>query len=259
MVWNQQSALQTVKKILAADFACEESDFDKEGVTIHQSREIKGARRFPRREKSLTIATMGKGVIVSCSANRLPWARANLSKFAPPELFSVPAIALMQKYVARDHQNMIGPDSKYICTQDTFQTYFLGKEKEIEVSLIQGESLENLYENNKFPNALGYVNNPLRPKLLTCVATYHGIIIGIAAASADCDPMWQIGIDTLDGYRNLGIGKALVSRLTEELLKAGILPYYSTLTSNIASRRIATSLGYRPAWVEIYSTEPRSP
>ena len=256
MVSDQKSALQVVRKILAADLACEESDFDKEGITFHLAKEIDGARRFPLPEKFLAVVTMGRGVVASCSAERLRWAHANLKGFAPEALFYAPAIARMEKYVARDHQTVFGPQLKYICTQDTFQPYSLGGE--IEVSLIQGKSIQEIYENNRFPNALGYRYNPQRPRLLACSAKYDGVIVGLAAASVDCDSMWQVGIDILPGYRNRGIGKALVSRLTEALFKVRKLPYYSTDTSNISSRRIATSLGYRPAWVEIYSREPRS-
>lgn len=257
MVSDQKSALQVVRKILAADFACEESDFDKEGITFHIAKEIEGARRFPLPEKFLAVVTMGRGVVVSCSAERLRWARANLKNFAPEALFHAPAIAHMEKYVARDHQTMFGPELKYICTQDTFQPYSLGGE--VEVSLIQGESIQQMYENNRFPNALGYRYDPQRPRLLACSAKYDRVIVGLAASSVDCDSMWQVGIDVLPGYRNHGIGKALVSRLTEALFKIRKLPYYQTTgMANISSRRIAISLGYRPAWVEVYSEEPRS-
>jgi len=74
MIANQESALQVVKKILASDFACAESDFDKAGVTFHLCKEIEGARRFPLPEKFLAVVTMGRGVVVSCSAERLQWA-----------------------------------------------------------------------------------------------------------------------------------------------------------------------------------------
>ena len=67
--------------------------------------------------------------------------------------------------------------------------------------------------------------------------------------------MWQVGIDILPDYRDRGIGKALVSQLTEALFKIEKLPYYSTGISNISSRRTAISVGYRPAWVEIFSQE----
>lgn len=253
MVSDQQSALQVVRKILAADFACQESDFDKEGVTFHLAKEIEGARRVPLPEKFLAVVTMGRGVMVSCSAERLHWARTNLISFAPEALFYASAIARMERYVARDDQTMFGPELKYICTQDSFQPYSLGGE--IEVSLLQEESIKQLYGNNRFPNALGHRYDPQRPRLLGCSAMSDGAIVGLATASVDCGSMWQVSIDILPSYRNRGIGRAIVSRLTEALFKIRKLPYYSTGISNISSRRIAISLGYRPAWVEMYSRE----
>jgi hypothetical protein len=35
----------------------------------------------------------------------------------------------------------------------------------------------------------------------------------------------------------------------------GKVPYYSTWANNIGSRRLATAVGFRPAWVEIYAKE----
>ena len=234
-----------------ADFASEEKSFDEEGVYVYEAMEIEGARRFPLPEKFLAVVTMGTGVVVSCSADRIRWAEANLSRLTRDELFSAPAMARMQKYVSRDHQFMAGPDLKHICTQDTFRPYT--PDEEIEVSLVEGEKVQELYTSDQFPNALGYHQNPQRPRVIAWLAECKSALVGVAAASADSDSMWQVGIDTLSGYRNRGIGKALVSRLTETILRIGKLPYYSTSTSNIASRRIAISLGYRPAWVEVYS------
>jgi len=254
MIANQESALQVVKKILAADFACAESDFDNAGVTFHLSKEIEGARRFPLPEKFLAVVTMGRGVVVSCSTERLQWARANLLNFTPDELFYAPAVALMVNLVAHDNQTIFGPQLKYICTLDTIKPHSTGED--VELNMVDEETIRELYKNSQFPNALGRQYDPRRPTLLACSAKYHGVIAGLAGASADTESMWQIGIDTLPEYRNRNIGKALVSRLTEALFDIGKLPYYSAGTNNIASRRIATSLGYRPAWVEIYSREP---
>lgn len=256
MISDKKSAIQGVRKILAADFGCEQSDLDKEGISFHLAKQTEGARRSGLPEKFLAIVTMGRAVVITCSAHRLRWARANLGRFAPEALFNAPAIARLEKYVSRDHQSMFGPELKYICTQDTFQPYSLCGE--IELSLMQGEPIQQIYENSRFPNAIGYRYDPRRPIAKACSAKYDGVIVGLAAAAADCSSMWQIGIDVVPSYRNQGIGKALVSRLTEALFKVGKLPYYSTRASNIPSRRIAISLGYWPAWVEIHSREPHS-
>ena len=253
MITTQESALQVVKRTLAADFACEESDFDNAGVTFHLSKEIEGARRFPLPEKFLAVVTMGRGVVVSCSAERLEWARRNLAGFAPDALFYAPALALMVNLVASDNQTMFGPESRYTCTLDTFQPHPAGKD--VQLSIIHEQTIRQLYEDNRFPNALGRQHDPQRPTLLACLARCNGLIAGLAAASADSDSMWQVGIDILPEYRNREMGKALVSQLTEALFDIEKLPYGSIATNNIASRRIAISLGYRPAWVDVFSKE----
>jgi len=252
MVIDQKSALNTVKKVLTADFACEERHFDEEGVVIRQAREIPGRRRFPFREKSLTVVTMGRGVVISCSTGRMRWAKANLSGLSRDSLFSAYVISRIQKYVTRSNQNM-HLDIKFICTADIFKPFILGGE--IELSVLEGEKLRGLSENETFPNAIGYAYNPERPRMVAVVAKYRCKAGGIAAAAADSDVMWQIGVDTLPEYQNHGIAKAMVSILTENLFEKGILPYYSTRVVNIASQRTALSLGYNPAWVELYSRE----
>ena len=76
-------------------------------------------------------------------------------------------------------------------------------------------------------------------------------LIALAGASADCDNMWQIGIDVLPQYRRQGIASALVSRLAIEILKRDKVPFYCAAWSNIKSVRNAIRSGFRPAWVEM--------
>jgi GNAT superfamily N-acetyltransferase len=255
MAFDQKSALNTVKKVLTADFACEERDLDQEGVSIRLARQIEGARRFPLPEKFLAVVTMGKGVVICCSVGRRRWAKANLGQLSRDNVFDISTIARMQNYVSRDHQE-IRLELKFICTSETFKPYVPGKD--IELYRVEGEHLQGFYKNNLFPNALGHADNPERPHMAAVVASCGGETAGVAAATADCDEMWQIGVDTLPAYRQRGIAKATVSALTEILLSKAILPYYSTRFFSIASRRTALSLGYFPAWVELYSREKQT-
>jgi len=253
MISDQKYALQTVKKVLMADYACEERHLEEEGIWFCEARKLEGARRFPRPEQFLAIATAGSGTVISCSPGRLRWAKANLSRLSRDELFAVPAIARMNRYVMRERQYMYGPNLGYICGENNFQQIELPDE--IDITLLNEKEISGLYKDKRFPNALGYGRYPQMPDMIAAIAMCRGERIGMAAASADCDIMWQIGIDTLPAYRNRGIGKALVSAVTEAVFKKGILPYYLTGVANIASRRTAISLGYRPAWVELYSRE----
>lgn len=78
-----------------------------------------------------------------------------------------------------------------------------------------------------------------------------GELIGLAACSADCETMWQIGIDVLPAYRQQGIASALTSRLAFEILAREKVPFYCAAWSNLPSVRNAIRAGFRPAWVEL--------
>ena len=60
-------------------------------------------------------------------------------------------------------------------------------------------------------------------------------LVGLAACSADCETMWQIGVNVLPEYRRRGIASALTSRLAIEILERGKVPFYCCAWSNIRS------------------------
>ena len=76
-------------------------------------------------------------------------------------------------------------------------------------------------------------------------------LIGLAACSADCEDMRQIGVDVLPEYRRQGIACALTNALTKEIIGRDKMPFYCTAWSNIRSVRNAVKSGFVPAWVEM--------
>ncbi len=76
-------------------------------------------------------------------------------------------------------------------------------------------------------------------------------LIGLAGCSADCETMYQIGVDVLPAYRRKGVAAAVTSKLALEILKLGKVPFYCAAWSNIKSVRNAIKCGFRPAWVEL--------
>ena len=78
-----------------------------------------------------------------------------------------------------------------------------------------------------------------------------GKLVGLAGCSADCETMYQIGVDVLPEYRRQGIAAAITSRLALETLALGKVPFYCATWSNIQSVRNAIKSGFRPAWVEL--------
>ena len=82
-------------------------------------------------------------------------------------------------------------------------------------------------------------------------------LIGLAGCSADCEKMWQIGVDVLPEYRRKGIASALTSGLAHEILERRKIPFYCSAWSNIRSAGNAVKSGFIPAWVEM-TIKPKS-
>ena len=121
-----------------------------------------------------------------------------------------------------------------------------------EMRLLEQEDFTELYL-PEWSNALSEQRKHLD---ILGVGAYDGKkLIGLAGCSADCDTMWQIGIDVLPEYRKKGIAAALTSRLAVEVLKRDKVPFYCCAWANLGSVRNAIKSGFRPAWVEHTAVE----
>lgn len=117
-----------------------------------------------------------------------------------------------------------------------------------EIRILKAEDFKDLYI-AEWSNALCETRKELD---VLGVGAYHdGNLIGLAACSADCETMWQIGVDVLPEYRRKGIASALTSRLALEILERDKVPFYCCAWSNLKSVRNAIKSGFRPAWVEM--------
>ena len=117
-----------------------------------------------------------------------------------------------------------------------------------EIKILESKDFAALYTDD-WSNALCEARKKLD---VLGVGAYDGDkLIGLAACSADCDTMWQIGVDVLSEYRMKEIASALTSRLAIEILERDKVPFYCCAWSNIKSTRNAIKSGFRPAWVEM--------
>ena len=117
-----------------------------------------------------------------------------------------------------------------------------------ELRVLQQADLENLYS-EQWEHCLTFDN---RERDVLAVGAYDDSeLIGLAGCSADCETMYQIGVDVLPEYRRNGVASAVTSKLALEILKLGKVPFYCAAWSNIQSVRNAIKSGFRPAWVEL--------
>ena len=220
-----------VRAQLATDLNCSPGDFDREGVVFCEPADNPGRRPFPRGERHFDMLTLGGAVIVSATADIMPYLREQLDGKSRDKAFSMPFLCGQVIYYLPDDPRP------------------LPFPKGFEFTLVERQDIPELYAHDGFHMALSYDTNALRPDVIALTAQKDGAVVGIAGASADCAMLWQIGIDVLPGYRHLGIAAALVSNLKLEILEREKVPYYGTASSNIPSQRTAHRAGLRPAWM----------
>lgn len=244
---------EILPKALAADFACSPADLVGNGHCFVVAGETEGRRRFPFRVPALYLVTMGYGVVVSASEERLPWLRERLSDQSRDGIFSSATLKMIGEFVGNEGQCLAGPNLKYVCSIESFRDYSPPDGITVETAI--GADIKPLRSIEGFPHAVQREPNQDRPEVLAVVASQSHEVVGLASVSADNDVLYQIGVDVAANVRGQGVGKAIVATATREILDRGAIPYYSTAVSNVASNNIALSVGFRLTWVEVYVWE----
>jgi hypothetical protein len=247
---EKSEARAAIRATLAAQCACDEATLDAPGVAVTEAAERPGRLRFPVPSKPLLAVTLGAGVVISCHPSRSRWVRGKLGRADRDAIFSAPLIARLARYVGRDTQDLVGPILRYSCSRDTFRHH--ADLNGVAIAVVERAEIAALNRYPDFSHALMDRADHPRPDMVATVARRGGEIVGIAAASADSDLLWQLGVEVVAAARGGGIGRALVGRLTEAVFEHGRVPYYSTTIANLHSRSLATGLGYWPAWTDLY-------
>ncbi|MNP05909.1 FR47-like protein [compost metagenome] len=235
MIMTQQEMLFIVQSQLAIDLNCSMDDLngEKDSIIFVEAKENPGCRPFPRKARYFEILSMGKSIVVSATPERLFIAKTQMQGIDRDTLFSLPFIRGLYLHFL--------PDVKRIKA--------ISPPKSFSFELIKREEMARLLDATRFNEAIIYDTNLPWQTDLAVLAKQDGEIVGVAGGSKTCSKLWQIGIEVLPEYRNLGLASYLVNRLTFEILERGEIPSYDVIASNIASQRVAHRLGYFPAWV----------
>lgn len=252
---DRDTARRDILATLAADTGADASAFAGDGITVVEWRELPGRRRFPARGKPFQMITTGHGLVVSCHDDWLDPTR-ELAESLDRLQFVAPAnVAAIVAMLQPAGYGLTGPQTSYGCSVDTLRDS--APPPGVALDTVSGPAMEALRPLDTFRNALPPLPNPERPDMLAVTASAGGEIVACAAASADSDRLWQIGVDVLPSWRGRGIGRAVVGWLTRAILDAAKVPYYSHSVSNVPSAALATSLGYWPAWVQWHARAHR--
>lgn len=243
------------QQTMAETLCCSQGDFEGERVTVVEARPSHSGFRYRFWEPHLDVVSFGRGAVVSATGPYLAWARKEAVHLRPGRVVAPRALGRMQEIAETCGQAIAGIDHRFVCPHDRI---VLPETEGFVCRVCEGDAIFPLYEHEGYRNALQYDRASGRRDVLAVVATRGSEIAGIAGASTDSERMWQIGIDVQPAFRRRGVGRLLVATLTKHVYEHGRVPYYSTGSANMASRRLAVSVGFRPCCLEVYARDRES-
>lgn len=236
---------------LAIDLACSVEELKNKENIFKVSGRTANMRRCETllRTQLHLICINGKLVARSENEELIVWLRKNYKDFNAQWLSEYFTLRELDKGLAQ-----FG-----ICIYD-FRPYSIPYDDFREESALQlldsyelkwydKEEILQFKGDERFQEAIVFEQNA--PDMIAVTASFNGEICAMAAANADADTMWQMGINVLEGKGGKGLGTALVILLKNEIMNRGVLPYYGTAMSHVTSRVVAQKAGFIPAFVEL--------
>lgn len=228
----------------ALEMNCRAEDFCADHPIVTTARTVAGARRYIRQPFFCQLASYGGNVVAAVHPDVRQAVEAYLAGGAWYACLETPRLHLLEEALA--------PYGYQVCFM---AEYFLPDPDRVQekncvcsLRLMEKGAFDGLYL-PAWENALCAARKDAD---VLALGAYDGEkLVGLAGASADCEEMWQIGIDVLPSYRRRGIAGALTAGLTREIMRRGKVPFYCAAWSNLPSVRNALGAGFYPAWVEV--------
>ena len=247
---DNRELLRIAMEQSAEDMGCAAEDFLKRENVLVPLRLGAGARKYLKEPIVAQFVSYGNNVVAAAAGEAAEIAADYMGQDAFYRLFETPRIHWLGGRLAEINAGICFmaeyflPDVEKLCPAPC----------EAQLRILEQPDFRELYR-PEWSNALCKERRHL--DVLGVGAYDGGRLVGLAGCSADCDRMWQIGVDVLPEYRRQGIASALTGALAVEILRRGKVPFYCCAWSNIPSARNAIRSGFRPAWVEM-TIKPRA-
>ena len=228
----------------AFDCNCKVEDFLSEQNVVTISKTNPKARKYVPLPLECDLVSYGNNIVAQVSRKTKSVVSEYINKYPAYRCFETPNINALNE--------MLAPFDLKVCFMAEYFLPDVNKLKELdcgyELRVLKKDDFADLYI-EQWSNCFTFDD---RERDVLAVGAYdNGVLIGLAGCSADCDSMYQIGVDVLPEYRQRGIASAVTSKLALEIIKLGKVPFYCATWSNIKSVRNAIKSGFIPAWVEL--------
>lgn len=244
---EKQELLNIIKKQLAIDLNCNESDFTYGKITVTEIAKNEGRNMYMGVERGMKTCCFGGAAVFSVSADMVSDFKRIFEGKSPEWIFQPPALIKLSEILYLHGHNIEDMHQYYVPDPTLPKT-----EPKLEIEWIE-KGFERFANDPLAEEALGFEKEA--PDVLAVVAKENGKIVGMAGASEDSPLLWQIGVSVYPEHRGKGIAANLVAILKDEILKRGKVPYYGSAVSHTISLSTGVAAGFFPCWTQIVSRE----
>lgn len=228
----------------AIDSNCSMEDFEKTKNMVVISKPNEKARKYLELPFFCDLTSYGNNIVASVSKELVGTVSEYIEKYPVEHCFETPNLYVLMDKLRPFQYNICFMAEYFLPDLNTLRPLDCGYETRV----LRPEDFINCYT-PEWQNALCERRKHL--DVLAVGAFAGDVLIGLAGCSADCDTMWQIGVDVLPEYRRQGIAASLTSKLALEILERNVVPFYCCAWSNMKSARNAIKSGFRPSWVQV--------
>ena len=247
---TNKAILQIAMEQSALDINCNAEDFLCEDPVIVRSGVRPKARKYYKEPIACNLVSYGNNVVASVRDEYREIVERYVGKFTFYHCFETPNLHWLNERMQPLGQKVCFMAEYYLPDVEKLRALPCG----YELRTLEQADFRELYK-QEWGNALCEDRKEL--DVLGIGAYDGGKLVGLAGCSADCETMWQIGVDVLPDYRRQGNAAALTSGLAAKILEREKVPFYCSAWSNIRSVRNAVKSGFIPAWVEM-TVKPES-
>lgn len=243
LMTNEQ-ILHTAMRQSAIDSGCSLEDFKALENKVVISSSSPNARKYLKLPFYCDLTSYGNNIVASVNTDIFEAVKEYINSNNIEHCFETPALYILNDKLKKYNMGICFMAEYFLPDINIIKPIKCG----YETKLLYPQDFSELYV-PQWGNALCTERKHLD---MLAVGAFDGEkLIGLAGASADCESMWQIGVDVLPEYRQKGIASSVTSQLALEILNREIVPFYCAAWSNVKSVKNALKSGFKPAWVQV--------
>lgn len=205
----------------AYDCNCNAGDFIKKENIVNESVPSDKAKRYLKLPLICDMVSYGTNIVACGREDLLPEIRRFIDSVPAIEnCFETPGLYSLNNILKKVNAEICFMADYFL--PDINEVYGTELSCRYDIKVLNQTEFDSLYL-PEWKNALCADRKHL--DVLAVGAYDRNKLVGLAGCSADCDTMWQIGVDVLPEYRQQGIASALTNRLARETFQREKVPF----------------------------------